>query len=134
MTPTTIAALIGASLVLLAITFLWLTRSRRRNRAVAYGVAGTGALIEILRDALHFMMGPLPLSISLHAAVLLGLLWGVHIEQGRELIMVNLQAGGGGGGSSSDNLKALEMPEMPLPQTAPLPIQPPVVPPHSSAP
>src|SRR5713226_8095271 len=114
MTPTRIAALIGASIIILAITFFWLTRSRRRSRA-AYGAAQTGALIEILRDALHFMMGPLPLSISLHAAVLLGLLWGVHIEQGRELIMVNLQAGGGGGGSSSDNLKALEMPEMPMP-------------------
>src|SRR5712692_8176881 len=130
MTPTTIAALIGASILILAITFFWLTRSRRRNRAVAYGAAQTGALIEILRDALHFMMGPLPLSISLHAAVLLGLLWGVHIEQGRELIMVNLQAGGGG--SSSDNLKALEMPEMPMPQTAPLPIERPVVAAHSS--
>src|SRR6266849_3699360 len=119
MTPTTIAALIGASILILAITFFWLTRSRRRNRAV-YGAAQAGAMIELLRDALHFMMGPLPLSISLHAAVLLGLLWGVHIEQGRELIMVNLQAGGGGGsgGSSSDNLKALEMPEMPMPQTA----------------
>ncbi len=133
MTPTAIAALIGASILILAITFFWLTRSRRRNRAVAYGAAQTGALIEILRDALHFMMGPLPLSISLHAAVLLGLLWGVHIEQGRELIMVNLQAGGGGGGgSSSDNLKALEMPEMPMPQTAPLPIERPVVAAHSS--
>src|SRR5216684_208666 len=132
MTPTTIAALIGASILILAITFFWLTRSRRRNRA-AYGAAQAGALIEILRDALHFMMGPLPLSISLHAAVLLGLLWGVHIEQGRELIMVNLQAGGGGGGgSSSDNLKALEMPEMPMPQTAPLPIERPVVATHSS--
>src|SRR5260370_39839054 len=134
MTPTTIAALIGASILILAITFFWLTRSRRRNRAVAYGAAQTGALIEILRDALHFMMGPLPLSISLHAAVLLGLLWGVHIEQGRELIMVNLQAGGGGGGggSSSDHLKALAMPEMPMPQTAPLPIERPVVAAHSS--
>jgi len=64
MTPTAIAALIGASILILAITFFWLTRSRRRNRAVAYGAAQTGALIEILRDALHFMMGPLPLSIS----------------------------------------------------------------------
>src|SRR5260370_676967 len=98
MTPTTIPALIGASILILAITFFLLMRSRRRSRAVAYGAAQTGALIEILRDALHFMMGPLPLSISLHAAVLLGLLWGVHIEQGRELIMVYLQAGRGGGG------------------------------------
>jgi VWA domain-containing protein len=133
MTPTTIAALIGASILVLAITFFWLTRSRRRQRSAASGAAQTGALIEILHDALHFMMGPLPLSISLHVAVLLGLLWGVHIEQARNLIMVKLQAGGvRGGGSSSDNLKALEMPEMPMPQTAPLPIERPVVATHSS--
>jgi hypothetical protein len=128
----TIAALIGASILILAITFFWLTRSRRRHRSIASGAAATGALIEILRDALHFMMGPLPLSISLHVAVLLGLLWGVHIEQGRNLIMVNLQAGGGGGGNNGDDLKALDMPEMAMPQTAPLPIERPIVAEHSS--
>ena len=63
-------------------------------------------------------------------AVIFALLWGVHLEQGRNLIMVNLRAGGGGG---TEQLKQLAMPEMPMPETrAPMPIERPVVASQSS--
>src|SRR5438132_6593772 len=81
-------------------------------------------------DALRFISGPLPLSIALHAAVLLAILWGVHIEQGRNLVTVNFQAGGGGG---TQELKQLNLPEMPMPEmAAPMPIERPIVAQHST--
>lgn len=77
-------------------------------------------------DAVRFMAGPFPLSISLHVLILIALLWGIHFEQGRNLISVDLQAGGGGG--NGDEIKQLDMPEMRMPEaTAPLPIEHPVV-------
>ena len=82
-------------------------------------------------DSLRFMAGPLPLSIALHVAVILALFWGVHIEQKRDLITVDLQAGGGG---HANELKQLDMPEMPMPETRlPMPIQRPIIATHSSA-
>jgi hypothetical protein len=82
-------------------------------------------------DVLTVMIGPLPLSIALHIAILLAILWGVHLENGRNLVVVNFQAGGGGGGTQE--LKQLDMPEMPMPEMAvPMPIERPIVAQHSS--
>jgi hypothetical protein len=82
-------------------------------------------------DVLRFLSGPLPLSIALHVAVLLAILWGVHFEQGRNLITVNFQSGGGGGGTQE--LKQLNIPEMPMPEMAmPMPIERPIVAQHST--
>ena len=50
-------------------------------------------------------------------ALILFLIITVHEQRGRELIMVNLEAGGGGGGGSEMN--DLDMPEVPMPDTAP---------------
>jgi von Willebrand factor type A domain len=91
-----------------------------------------GALVErrTVWDVLRFISGPLPLSIALHIAVLLGILWGVHFEQGRNLITVNFQPGGGGG---TQQLKQLDLPEMPMPEMAlPMPIERPIVAQHST--
>ena len=73
--------------------------------------------LQSIRDALRLMIGPFPLSVALHVLALLFLIITVHEQRGRELIMVNLEAGGGGGGGSE--MQDLDMPEVPMPDTAP---------------
>ena len=77
----------------------------------------TSEIIETIRSAMRFMAGPFPLSVTIHLALILFLIITVHEQRGRELIMVNLEAGGGGGGGSEMN--DLDMPEVPMPDTAP---------------
>ncbi len=77
----------------------------------------TSEIIENIRSAMRFMLGPFPLSVTIHVALILFLIITVHEQRGRELIMVNLEAGGGGGGGSEMN--DLDMPEVPMPDTAP---------------
>src|SRR5579872_2430751 len=84
----------------------------------------TSAIIETIRSATRFMLGPFPLSVTIHVALILFLIITVHEQRGRELIMVNLEAGGGGGGSSEMN--DLDMPEVPMPDTAPQQMEQPV--------
>ncbi|MBV8774377.1 MAG: VWA domain-containing protein [Deltaproteobacteria bacterium] len=103
--------------------------------AVAVARAGgDGPLVGERRsiwDVLRFLSGPLPLSIGLHIAILLTILWGVHFEQGRNLITVNFQSSGGGGGTQQT--KQLDVPEMPIPEMAmPMPIERPIVAQHST--
>ena len=74
-----------------------------------------GGFWPAVRAAIRFMIGPFPLSVALHVALLLALIITVHEQRGRELIMVNLEAGGGGGNEMQD----LDMPEVPMPDTAP---------------
>jgi hypothetical protein len=79
----------------------------------------------------RFVEGPFELSIAIHVAIILALLWGVHLQAGNNLIMVKLQGGGGG---NTQELKQLDMPEMPMPQMRmPLPIEHPVVASQNSA-
>jgi hypothetical protein len=81
-------------------------------------------------NVFRFIEGPFEISIALHVAIILALLWGVHLQAGRNLIRVNLQGGGGGG---SQELKQLDLPEMAMPEMrAPLPIERPVVASQSS--
>ena len=70
------------------------------------------------KSAMHFLLGPFPLSVAIHVVILLLLILTVHQQRGRELIMVNLEAGGGGGGGGEE-MQTLDMPEVPLPETAP---------------
>src|SRR5208282_1108668 len=56
-----------------------------------------GGFWPAVRSAIRFMLGPFPLSVALHVILLLVLIITVHEQRGRELIMVNLEAGGGGG-------------------------------------
>jgi hypothetical protein len=71
-----------------------------------------------LRAAIRFAGGPVPLSIALHAAALLLLIITIHEQRGRELIIVNLEAGGGGG--SGNEMQDLDVPDVPMPDEAPL--------------
>jgi von Willebrand factor type A domain len=71
--------------------------------------------LQTVRDALGLLLGPFPLSVLLHVLALLFLIITVHEQRGRELIMVNLEAGGGGGGGSE--MQDLDMPEVPMPDT-----------------
>jgi len=59
--------------------------------------------LQTWRDYLRLIAGPFPLSVLLHVGLLLFLIITVHEQRGRELIMVNLEAGGGGGGGSEMN-------------------------------
>jgi hypothetical protein len=117
---------------------IWMRRRKTRQNPVAQ--LSTPAMAdesepEVVQrrtvwDLLRFVSGPLPLSIALHVAVLLAILWGVHIETGRNLITVNFEAGGGGG---TQELKQLNLPEMPMPEmAAPMPIERPIVAQHST--
>ena len=82
------------------------------------GPHGEGETIfAAIRRGFRFMLGPFPLSVALHVLALLFLIITVHEQRGRELIMVNLEAGGGGGGGSE--MQDLDMPEVPMPDTAP---------------
>ncbi|MDO8431792.1 MAG: vWA domain-containing protein [Candidatus Binatus sp.] len=71
--------------------------------------------LQSLKDALGLLIGPFPLSVALHVIALLFLIITVHEQRGRELIMVNLEAGGGGGGGNE--MQDLDMPEVPMPDT-----------------
>ena len=126
-----IAIVAGISILALALLMYRLTWRRRRAEAATAGVEEESLIRRrTVWDALRFMAGPFPLSLSLHVLVILALLWGVHLEQGRNLIMVDLRPGGGGG---TEQVKQLAMPEMPMPETrAPMPIERPVVASQSS--
>lgn len=126
-----IAIAVAISILALAFVMYRLAWMRRQAEAVAADVEEESLIRRrTIWDALRFMAGPFPLSVSVHVLVILALLWGVHLEQGRNLIMVNLRAGGGGG---TEQIKQLAMPEMPMPETrAPMPIERPVVAPQSS--
>jgi hypothetical protein len=76
-----------------------------------------GGFWPAIRSAVRFLIGPFPLSVALHVALLLVLIITIHEQRGRELIMVNLEAGGGGGGGNE--MQDLDMPEVPMPDSAP---------------
>lgn len=97
-----VAALTFVSIIILAI-------------ALRRGVIRDGAQLVLVWRAFHFAGGPFPLSIAIHLAVLLFLIVTVHETRGRNLIMVNLEAGGGGG----SQLESLDVPDVPLPDVAP---------------
>jgi len=100
-----VAVVLGASTVAVAFA-LQVRRATPRS--------GPGAI----RNALKFALGPFPLSVTIHLLIALFLIITVHESRGRELIMVNLEAGGGGGGGN-DEMQDFDMPEVPMPETAP---------------
>jgi hypothetical protein len=127
MSITTILIVIGISVFGVAALIYVLTA---RNRNAIDDASGKPAeRWRAVKNAFRFMEGPLPISIALHAGLLLFLLWGVHMETARNLIAVNFQSGGGGGEKSAgDEMKQLNLPELPMPEMqAPMPIQRPVI-------
>jgi hypothetical protein len=98
---------------------LYRVMSKREAEAEKHGDEDQADVtrLQSMRDALRLMIGPFPLSVALHVLALLFLIITVHEQRGRELIMVNLEAGGGGGGGSE--MQDLDMPEVPMPDTAP---------------
>ncbi|MGC1342921.1 MAG: hypothetical protein WA854_11375, partial [Candidatus Binataceae bacterium] len=74
-------------------------------------------IVATLRRGFRFIVGPFPLSVAIHLVLIMLLIITVHEQRGRELIMVNLEAGGGGGGGNE--MQDLDMPEVPMPDTAP---------------
>ena len=78
---------------------------------------GDEGVVAALRRGALFVVGPFPLSVAIHLMLIMLLIITVHEQRGRELIMVNLEAGGGGGGGNE--MQDLDMPEVPMPDTAP---------------
>ncbi len=115
-----IAAIIVLILISMFATAFVLYRwtSKRELEAELHGDEDQADVerLQSLRDALRLMIGPFPLSVALHVLALLFLIITVHEQRGRELIMVNLEAGGGGGGGSE--MQDLDMPEVPMPDVA----------------
>jgi len=113
-----IATLLIISTFVVAL-ILYRVMSKREAEAEKHGDEDQADVtrLQSIRDALRLMIGPFPLSVALHVLVLLFLIITVHEQRGRELIMVNLEAGGGGGGGSE--MQDLDMPEVPMPDTAP---------------
>ncbi|HUY28915.1 MAG TPA: vWA domain-containing protein [Candidatus Binataceae bacterium] len=97
---------------------LYRATSKKEAAAEIYGEEDTADVTRLqrLRDGLRIVIGPFPLSVAIHVLILLFLIITVHEQRGRELIMVNLEAGGGGG--NSNEMQDLDMPEVPMPDTA----------------
>lgn len=72
---------------------------------------------SIVRRAMRFLGGPFPLSISLHAFLLLFLIITMHENRARDLTILTLEAGGGGG--SGDELRDLDIQEQAMPEIEP---------------
>lgn len=137
MDPIIIIAIVAVFVLATVIASVILYRSAARRRRKSAPPAPVedpllGGRRRSIWDVFRFIEGPFEISIALHVVIILALLWGVHLETGRNLIMVNLQSGGGGG--SKNEAKQLDLPEMPMPEMrAPLPIERPVVASQSSA-
>src|SRR5271170_4249766 len=133
MTLTTTLILLGISILLLAVILFFLIYARQTS-VIVTAEGEQIANRRSWRDALRFKAGPLPISIAIHVAVILFLLWGVHVVAGPSFIPVRFQSGGGGNGNhKGDELKSLNMPEMPMPEmAAPVPIRRPVLAVHGS--
>jgi hypothetical protein len=116
-----IVVLIVSTIVVAAV--LYRTMGQREEKVFKEVLKDDTAEAELsrldqIRRSLGFLLGPFPLSVAIHVIILLFLLITVHEQRGRELIMVNLEAGGGGG-SNNDEMQDLDMPEVPMPDTAP---------------
>ncbi len=68
---------------------------------------------SVMRKALRFIGGPFPLSIALHAFLLLFLIITMHESRARDLTLLTLEAGGDGGDEMRDlDLDTQSMPEI----------------------
>ncbi|MGO9607294.1 MAG: vWA domain-containing protein [Candidatus Binataceae bacterium] len=117
-TYTLVAVLLATSIVVVAL-ILYRLMAKREAGAEKHAEDDQADVsrLQAVRDASRLMLGPFPLSVALHVLALLFLIITVHEQRGRELIMVNLEAGGGGGSGSEMN--DLDMPEVPMPDVAP---------------
>jgi hypothetical protein len=110
-------ALIISTTVVAIVLYRWTTKKELEAELHREEDEADVERYQTLRDYLRFFAGPFPLSIAIHVVVLLFLIVTTHVQRGRELIMVNLEAGGGGGGGSE--LADLDIPEVPMPDMAP---------------
>ena len=125
MDPRTIIwlAIVGAIAIVVLTIVLYQraeTKAQRAQAASSDQDPLMGGRRRSIWNVFRFIEGPFEISIALHIAIILFLLWGVHFQAGRNLIRVNLSGGGGG----SQELKQLDLPEMAMPEMrAPLPIE-----------
>jgi hypothetical protein len=103
MTIVLASAVISVSTILIA----YLMRRARREDDVP-------RRDSVIRNALRFIGGPFPLSIALHAFLLLFLIITLHESRARDLTLLTIETGGGGGGG--DEMSDLDIQEEPMPE------------------
>ncbi len=117
MIPVIVVLLVLSTFVVAFIFYRIIGKRERLAEANRDDDEADATRLQSMKDALGLLIGPFPLSVALHVIALLFLIITVHEQRGRELIMVNLEAGGGGGGGNE--MQDLDMPEVPMPDTAP---------------
>jgi hypothetical protein len=108
--------LLGASIIPVALLLRFVLRGRQKADWLE---SPPGRKSRRIADLLRFATGPFPISIGLHAAVLLFLMAKVIEPTPLPPTMVRLESGGGGGGGNQQLLKLPELPDAAMAETAP---------------
>jgi von Willebrand factor type A domain len=111
--PQTGLILLTVSVVLLAVLLSLVFRALRRPTATQRERDAWRSV----KDALLFLVGPFPISIAIHVAVLLFLIHEVTVAVAPKYINIHLESGGGSGGASPD-VNLPPMPDIATPDTA----------------
>jgi hypothetical protein len=111
-----IAALLGASIIVVALLLRLVLRGRQDADSLE---SPSGRVSRRIAELLRFATGPFPISIGLHVAVLLYLLAKVIVPTALPPTMVRLETDGGGGGGNQQLLKLPELPDAAMVETAP---------------
>jgi hypothetical protein len=113
--PPTVIGVVAVSVVLLALLLALLFRALRRPIAMERGRDAWRSI----KEALIFLIGPFPISIAIHVAVLLFLIHEVTQVVAPRYINIHLEsAGGGGTGGASPDVKLPPVPDIATPDTA----------------
>lgn len=113
LSPNVMAAL-AVSVIVLALLIFLVLRALRRPIAVERGRDAWRSI----KEALIFLVGPFPISIAIHVAVLLFLIHEVTMAVAPKYINIHLESGGGGTGGASPDVKLPPMPDISTPDTA----------------
>jgi Mg-chelatase subunit ChlD len=112
--PPTVMVGLAVSVIVLALLLGLAFRALRRPIAFERG----GDAWRSIKEALIFLIGPFPISIAIHVAVLLFLIHEVTIVVAPKYINIHLESGGGGSGGASPDVKLPQMPYIATPDTA----------------
>ncbi len=112
--PMTVMAVLGASVILLALLLALAFRGLQRRDPEKKWDAWRS-----VKSALIFIAGPFPISIAIHLAVLLFLIHEVRQAVAPQLINIHLESeGGGGNGGATPDAQLPSLPDIATPDTA----------------
>ncbi len=110
----TVMVVLATSVIVLALLLGLAFRALRRPIASERGRDAWRSI----KEALIFLIGPFPISIALHVAVLLFLIHEVTLVVAPKYINIHLESVGGGSGGASPDVKLPPMPDIATPDTA----------------